>query len=49
MAAGAGIGDMIAAARLFHGVRSEKKRPFGERVARQMQERDNPGEAGQIV
>ena len=49
MAAGSGIGDMIAAACLFHGVRSEEERPFGERVAREMQERDDPGEAGQIV
>ena len=49
MAAGAGIGDVVAAARLFHGVRSEKKRSFGKRVAREMQERDNPGEAGQLV
>ena len=40
---------MIAAARLFDAVRSEEKRPFGERVASEVQERDNPGEAGQIV
>ena len=49
MAPGSGIGDMIAAACLFHGVRSEEERPFGERVACEMQERDDPGETGQIV
>ena len=33
----------------FSSVRSEEERPFGQRVACEMEERDDPGETGQIV
>ena len=49
MATGPAIGDVVTAARLLHRVRSEEERPFGEGVACEVEERDDPGETGQIV
>ena len=49
MATGPAIGDVVAAACFLHRVRGEEERPFGERVTREVQERDDPREASQVV